>query len=96
MTASPALIITHNVADSRFETTVDGQVAVADYETADGVMALTHTVVPRALEGRGIAAQLVAAALNHARANGLKVNPVCSYVAAYMLRHPETQNLRAP
>jgi predicted GNAT family acetyltransferase len=36
---------------------------------------------------------MVKAALDHARAHGLKVAPVCSYVRAYMRRHPETQGL---
>jgi len=54
-----------------------------------------HTGVPRALEGRGLAAQLVAHGLAWARAQGLKVVPSCSYVDAFMRRHPEWQDLRA-
>jgi predicted GNAT family acetyltransferase len=30
-----------------------------------------------------------------ARANGLRVMPACSYVRAYMRRHPDTQDLLA-
>jgi uncharacterized protein len=63
------------------------------YRMIDGVMWLTHTEVPPALQGRGIAAALVQAALAHARAQGLKVRPACSYVRTYMRRHPETQDL---
>jgi predicted GNAT family acetyltransferase len=59
------------------------------------VLLLTHTEVPPALEGRGIAAALVKAALDWARAEGLRVRPLCSYVVAYMRRHPETQDLLA-
>ena len=33
------------------------------------------------------------AALAHARAQGLRVRPVCSYVQVYMRRHPDTQDL---
>lgn len=58
-----------------------------------GVMRLTHTEVPPAIEGRGIAAALVRAALAHAEANGLKVEPWCSYVRTYLRRHPETRAL---
>lgn len=86
--------VVHNVAAHRFELAVEGQLGVADYTLHDGVMCIHHTGVPAALQGRGIAAQLVAAALAHARAQGLKVDPVCSYVRAYMSRHPETQDLR--
>lgn len=87
------LQITHNAAASRFETTVDGQLCVADYQLHDGVMTMTHTLVPPVLEGRGIAAALAAAALAHARAAGLRVRPACSYVARYMQRHRDTLDL---
>jgi predicted GNAT family acetyltransferase len=87
--------ISHNAAASRFETTVDGQLCVADYHLAGSTMHMTHTYVPPALEGRGIAAALVADALVFARSGGLRVRPSCSYVAAYMRRHPETLDLLA-
>ena len=90
---SPSPRITHNSAASRFETTVEGQLCVADYRLAGSVMAMTHTHVPPALEGRGIAAALVAEALAHARREGWRVRPLCSYVARYMQRHPETLDL---
>jgi predicted GNAT family acetyltransferase len=35
----------------------------------------------------------VQAALAHARAQGWRVRPSCSYVRSYMRRHPETQDL---
>lgn len=82
-----------NPAASRFETTVDGQLCVADYTLIGQRMSMTHTHVPPALEGRGIAAALVAEALAHARREGWRVRPLCSYVARYMQRHPETLDL---
>lgn len=85
--------IVHDAAASRFEARVEGHHCEAAYELIDGVMWLTHTGVPAALGGRGIAARLVAAALAHARAQGLKVYPACSYVRSYMRRHPQTQDL---
>jgi predicted GNAT family acetyltransferase len=54
---------------------------------------MTHTEVAPELEGQGIAAELVRAALAHAREHGLKVRPLCSYVQAYTRRHPEVQSL---
>lgn len=95
MTA-PELQVVHNAAARRFEATVEGQLARADYQLDGGVMRMVHTGVPRALEGRGIAGALVQAALEHARAHGLRVEPVCPYVASYMKRHPETLDLLAP
>jgi predicted GNAT family acetyltransferase len=89
------LTIEHLPERGRFQAIVEGRTCVCDYRLADGVMQMTHTLVSPPLEGQGIAEQLVAAALDHARASGLKVNPICSYVRVYMRRHPETQDLLA-
>ena len=85
--------ILHDAAACRFEVVVDGQSCVCLYRRNGDVVAFTHTEVPWSLQGRGIAAALVAAALDWARAEGLRVRPLCSYVAAYMRRHPATLEL---
>jgi predicted GNAT family acetyltransferase len=90
---SPLPAVVHDARTQRFEMHVDGLHCEACYELAGTVMRMTHTGVPRQLEGRGIAAALVRAALEHARAQGLRVQPLCSYVRVYMRRHPETQDL---
>jgi uncharacterized protein len=92
---STPLHVIHNTEAPRFECSVDGMLCVADYHLSGGVMHMTHTEVPPALGGRGIAAALVGTALEHARSAHLKVNPACSYVRLYMQRHPETQSLQA-
>ena len=90
MTTPPTdLTIVHNPAASRFEAVVDGLSCVAAYHRSGDLIDMHHTGVPRALEGRGIAA-----ALDWAAAEGLKVRPSCSYVRVYMQRHPQTQALR--
>ncbi len=89
------LPIEHLPGPGRFQARVEGQLCVADYRLADGVMSVTHTEVPPALQGRGIAAALVQALLDHAQAQRLKVRPLCSYARAYMRRHPETAGLLA-
>jgi uncharacterized protein len=89
------ILVEHLPQHGRFQARVDGLLCVADYRLQPGVMVMTHTAVPRSLEGRGIAAALVAAALEHAHGNGLKVRPLCSYVQTYMRRHPEMNALRA-
>jgi predicted GNAT family acetyltransferase len=91
----PALAVIHNEQAQRFEVVIDGTLARADYRMFGNAMRLHHTEVPRALEGRGIAGALVRAALDHARAQGLRVEPACSYVNSYMRRHPETHDLLA-
>ena len=89
------LAVTHNESRQRFEATVDGQLCVCDYQLRGQVMWMTHTGVPPAVGGRGIAAELVRVALEWAEANGHTVEPSCSYVEVYMRRHPETQKLLA-
>jgi uncharacterized protein len=94
MTIDPAPpVVTHHVAAQRFEALVDGRLAVCAYRRDGGVVHFTHTEVPAALQGRGIAAALAQAALAWARGEALQVRPACSYVAAYMQRHPQTLDL---
>ena len=93
---APTIEVHHNVAASRFEAQVEGQLCRADYHLVDGVMRIQHTGVPGSLEGRGIAGILVRAAFAHADANGLMVEPWCGYVRAYMKRHPETHRFLPP
>ena len=87
------LNVRHDPAAGSFEATVDGGVARVDYRMTGDVMRLVHTEVPIAAEGRGVASQLVRAALAHARQQGLRAAPMCSYVRSYMQRHPETHDL---
>ena len=84
-----------NPALSRFELDVNGVTAVANYQLKGGVMTITHTEVPpQARHGR-IASQLIAGALQVARARGLKIVPRCSFVKAYVDEHPEVRDLLA-
>lgn len=80
----------------RFEVQVGGETAFAAYVVqADGVL-FPHTVVPEAAEGQGVGSALVKAGLAFARDGGLKVLPACAFFAAYIKRHPETQDLVHP
>ena len=94
-----ALTITHHSAAQCFEGVAAGRsaqdAAVCSYRRVGNVLVLHHTEVPRALQGQGLAGELVQAVLDWARAQGLHVRPTCSYVAAYMRRHPQTQDLLA-
>lgn len=87
--------VTHEPAAQRFVHLEDGHVCVLEYVLHDGVAIFHHTEVPSAVGGRGVAADLVHEGLETARAKGWKVRPTCSYVAAYMRRHPEYQDLLA-
>ena len=61
----------------------------------DGVRYAEHTLVPKEIGGRGVAGKLVEALIADARAEGWKIAPDCSYVAAAFRRHPEWADLLA-
>jgi predicted GNAT family acetyltransferase len=84
-----------NPERQRFELEADGATAIAEYRIKDGVITFTHTEVPEALSGRGIASRLIKGALDEVRARKLKVVSRCSFVTAYMEKHPEYNDLLA-
>jgi predicted GNAT family acetyltransferase len=85
-----------NEATQRFEARLGDEVAFAEYHLAPGVLALPHTVVPDAFAGRGVASVLAVAALTYARDHGLKVKPICPFMAGYIRKHPEWHDLAHP
>lgn len=87
--------ILHEVPEQRFVTQAEGHAARLDYIEDEGRLTITHTIVPSEIGGRGIAGELVRAALEYARDAGLKVDPQCSYADVWMRRHPEFDALRA-
>ena len=88
-----AIAVTHNEAAHRFEATVDGLRALIAYRRLPDRMVLYHTEVPAPIEGHGIAAKLTRTALDFARANHLRVVPLCPYVSSYLRRHREYYDL---
>lgn len=84
-----------NPAKHRFEYESQGERAVAVYSLEGDVITFIHTLVPEALQGQGIAKQLVLAGLASARERGLRVIAQCPVFAAYMRSHPETHDLLA-
>lgn len=93
--SSESRVITHNQAKSRFEYTEQEMLCVLDYVLHDNLAVFTHTGVPPALGGRGIAADLVRFGLDTARSLGWKIRPDCSYVAAFIERNKQYQDLLA-
>lgn len=93
------LTITHHDQGARgeYRARIEGSDAVGrlTYVRRGDVMVVDHTVVPPAIGGRGIAAELVKAFVADARANDWKVRPVCSYVVTMFKRYPEWTDLLA-
>ena len=81
--------VRHNEAASRYELDTPNGLAIAIYREQAGSRVFTHTEVPPADEGHGFGAQLVKAALDDTKAHGFRIVPACSFVVAYVRRHPE-------
>lgn len=80
-----------NEARNRFEMVIDGHVAYEEFEHFPGGIAYLHTIVPKELGGRGVGSALVRHVLDYAVEHQLKVRPDCSFVKAYIDKHPEYQ-----
>jgi uncharacterized protein len=89
--------IINNADRSRFEIKLDnGEFAFLDYRLKEKVIALLHTFVPKEYEGHGLAAMLAKHSLEDARARGYKVLVYCPYVATYLKRHPDYDDIVLP
>ncbi len=82
-----------NSKESRFEAEVNGQTAIADCLVHPNEWVVTHVEVPIALRGGGIASQLAAGIVEHARSEKRKIVPMCPFMAAYFERHPEARDV---
>ncbi|AKD03648.1 GNAT family N-acetyltransferase [Pontibacter korlensis] len=76
---------------AKLEDDEEGEIAYAKPE--EGVLNLTHTFVPEAYRGKGLAQELIATALEYAREHNLKVIASCEAVQKYLKQHPEYQDL---
>ncbi len=88
-------VVRDNTALKRFELETDGHTASLYHRLEPGVITQVHTEVPPELGGRGVGSTLVRGALEAIRAKGLKVVANCPFVAAYMGKHPEFNDLVA-
>lgn len=89
--------MSNNVRDNtklhRFELDTDGHIAFSEYKRGEGLLTIMHTEVPKELEGRGIGSALIQGVLDTARAQGLKVKPLCPFASSYIERHPDYADL---
>jgi len=86
--------VEHAAGAERFVLRLGGsEEAIREYHRSGKVFDFVHTFVPAAFRGRGLAQMVARAGLSYARANSLKVIPSCPYVATYIRRHPEDQDL---
>ncbi|HEY8616452.1 GNAT family N-acetyltransferase [Phenylobacterium sp.] len=93
MSEAAPIDVVMNEDTRRFEAKLEDEIAFAEYRLVDHGVILPHTVVPEVFEGRGVGSALAKAALGYARQQGLKVIPLCPFIAAYITKHPEWHDL---
>ncbi|MBL8782907.1 MAG: N-acetyltransferase [Alphaproteobacteria bacterium] len=84
-----------NPALHRFELDVDGVIAFSEYRRKPGVVTFIHTEVPESLGGKGVGSKLARGALDLVRASGEKVIAKCPFIAAFIKKNAEYQDLLA-
>lgn len=88
--------VVENAEKSRFDILVDGALAgFADLERDGDVVTIPHTEVDPAFGGQGIGGKLVAGTLEALRREGVRVVPQCPFVAGWIGKHPDYQDLVA-
>ena len=89
--------VRHEAAQRRYELRVDGQsLGFAEYNEQGELMVFTHTEVDPSLSGQGLGSVLAKGALEDARRRGKRVVPQCEFIASYIERHEQWQDLVDP
>jgi predicted GNAT family acetyltransferase len=94
--AAADYVVTDNAERRRYEIVRDGErLGELRYRTEPEVIVLVATEVAPSAKGQGIGSRLIAGVLEDIRSRGLRIVPVCPFVAAYLERHPEQRDLVA-
>jgi predicted GNAT family acetyltransferase len=88
-------ILTNNAKASRYELAVDGHIVYADYGRDGDILTIKYVYAPPELRGTGAAGRFMEALMELARAEKLKVIPVCGYAATWIQRHEDYHGLLA-
>jgi predicted GNAT family acetyltransferase len=89
MDNKPTYTVTDNSEDSQYQISLPDDTAFISYHSRNGNKELMHTEVPQQYEGKGIASTLARFAFEDARESGQKVVVYCPYLATYLRKHPE-------
>lgn len=95
--ADPAMRFVDNTERHRFELHVgDALAAFSEYNLLKTGVLFTHTEVLPAFEGRGIGSAIARHALDEVRRRAQLAIPVCPFIAAFLRKHPDYQDLVSP
>ena len=85
--------VIHEKENERFVIYVEGNEVYVEYTKKNNEINLHHTYTHSTLRGKGLAAQVVRAALEFAKENNLMVIPTCSYVQAFIAKNDQYKEL---
>ena len=89
--------VTHDSEKKRYEISADGvHAGLAAYVDTRTQRIIYHTAVDDRFRGRGLADELIAAALEDTRAAGKRVVAICPFVAAFVDKHEDYDDILDP
>lgn len=81
-------------ARNRFVILVDGaEAGFAAYARIDGRLVFDHTRIQDAYAGQGLGGILLRRSMDQVRAQGVRVVPICEFLAGWLDKHPDYQDL---
>jgi predicted GNAT family acetyltransferase len=88
------ITVSDNPERSRYEAFIDGKLAgFAAYRATPDRIVFTHTEIEPAFEGKGVGSVLAQQALDDVRTKGRPITPRCPFIADFIDKHPEYQDL---
>ncbi|MGM5629426.1 GNAT family N-acetyltransferase [Apibacter raozihei] len=82
-----------NTENNQYEIQIGRFTPRIEYIKTDDEIYLTHTEVPMELEGRGVGSGFLEQVLIDIDKQGLRLVPMCPFVAGYLKKHPEWKRL---
>jgi uncharacterized protein len=88
------VLVEDNPARRRFEILVDGSLAgFSAYDLRQDTVVFTHTEIDPRFRDKGVGGALVRGALDQVRERGDRVVAECRFVAGFIARHPQYEEL---
>ncbi len=87
--------VVDNKEKNRFETDINGHLAIIEYSVLPNILSLNHTEVPKEISGQGVASEMTEKVLLQIELRGLKVIAACPYTKKYIEKHPEWKSILA-
>ena len=86
--------VRHDEKQQRYLLDIDGKtLGFAEYRQDGDHLVFSHTEVDPSLEGQGMGSVLIRQSLDDARRRGKRIVPVCEFVADYVKKHPDWNDI---